>query len=190
MASSSNFALLLLFFLSFSFLSASTAARPCQTLFFISIFQNPNPTRFRTLFISTSNDPTQFRLGRPLHSPSIIFQRSYPIVIRRPDLIEEEEEDRIMPMELYSSVMNSIYDRPKDIMRVVGALLFGIGCGALTAVIMYLIWSFFWGNRFDASDFDDDEFDVFTTKKLGYVAISKKIVDDDLKKSVTTVVSC
>lgn len=84
-----------------------------------------------------------------------------------------------MPMELYSSLINSIRDRSKDIMRVVGALLFGIGCGALTAVIMYLIWSLFWRNHFD-----DDEFDVVTATKLGYVAIPNKVVDDDLKKHV------
>lgn len=92
----------------------------------------------------------------------------------------------IMPMEeLYSSVTNSIRDRSKDIMRVVGALLFGVGCGALTAATMYLIWSLFWPHRYhdDLDDDDDDaEFDVAAAKKLGYVAIPNKVADDDLKK--------
>lgn len=72
-------------------------------------------------------------------------------------------------------------------MRVVGALLFGVGCGALTAATMYLIWSLFWPNSFDFDDSDDDfdaEDDGFDVKKMGYVAIPSKVVDDDLKKHV------
>ncbi|MQL67683.1 hypothetical protein F6Q10_35325, partial [Streptomyces vinaceus] len=90
---------------------------------------------------------------------------------------------------------NSIRDRTKDIMRVVGALLFGVGCGALTAATMYLIWSLFWPNRFEFEDSDNDDFDsdndgfdATAAKKLGYVAIPSKVVDDDdLKKHVAVV---
>ena len=62
-----------------------------------------------------------------------------------------------------------------DIMSIVGALLFGVGCGALTAATMYLIWSLFAPRRFDLAadsdeESDDEENDVRANKK-GYVAI-------------------
>lgn len=57
------------------------------------------------------------------------------------------------------------------------ALLFGVGCGALTAATMYLIWSLF-SNRYDyhASyddyvDADDNGDGVDSPKKMGYVKI-------------------
>ncbi len=62
-----------------------------------------------------------------------------------------------------------------DIMSIVGALLFGVGCGALTAATMYLIWSLFSPRRFDFGDsddeFDDADEDDASPKKMGYVAI-------------------
>lgn len=62
-----------------------------------------------------------------------------------------------------------------DIMSIVGALLFGVGCGALTAATMYLIWSLFAPRRFDfGSDSDeetDDEENGVRSNKNGYVAI-------------------
>ena len=36
---------------------------------------------------------------------------------------------------------SSVLDRAKDILVVVSGLLFGFGCGALTAASMYLVWS-------------------------------------------------
>ncbi|WMV18004.1 hypothetical protein MTR67_011389 [Solanum verrucosum] len=201
---SSNFALLLL---AFSLLAVSAVGRPCKTLFFITstsyyqipttISRNPNPNpnfflrnpsispRFRAFVVTTSgfrDDAPKFGLLRP----SVFFRRSDPFLIRE-DAVEhvedgEELESRsssMMPVEFYSSVTSSIRDRTKDIMRVVGALLFGVGCGALTAATMYLIWSLFWPNRFEFEESDDD-FD--SAKKMGYVAIPTKVVDDDLKK--------
>ncbi|KAL0371103.1 UNVERIFIED_CONTAM: hypothetical protein Sangu_0428400 [Sesamum angustifolium] len=77
-------------------------------------------------------------------------------------------------------------------MSVVGALLFGVGCGALTAATMYFVWSLFSPGRFDfddisssSSDDDDDDDVTAAKKKLGYVSIpaNPKVVDeDDLKK--------
>ncbi|KAJ8531443.1 hypothetical protein K7X08_026877 [Anisodus acutangulus] len=104
------------------------------------------------------------------------FRRSDPtrFYLTRPEMVE-----------FYASVKSSIRDRTLDIMRVVGAMIFGVGCGALTAAIMYLMWSLFWPNRFDFEDSDDDEDDYdVSAKKLGYVAIPNKVVDDDLKKHV------
>ncbi|KAK4733289.1 hypothetical protein R3W88_007550 [Solanum pinnatisectum] len=180
-----------------------------------TISRNPNPNpnfflrnpsispRFRAFVVTTSgfrDDAPKFGLLRP----SVFFRRSDPFLIRGPDPVFFEREDAVehvedgeelesrsssmIPMEFYSSVTSSIRDRTKDIMRVVGALLFGVGCGALTAATMYLIWSLFWPNRFEFEDSDDDfedgngDYDVSSAKKMGYVAIPTKVVYDDLKK--------
>ncbi|CAK9139646.1 unnamed protein product [Ilex paraguariensis] len=162
------------FLLSFTILgllAIAATARPCKTLFFISttsyypIDQNPNvPLRnhnkpgFLTFFY------TEVREIHP--KPTIFIDRTDIAVQKRP----------IVP-ELYSSVTNSVRDRTKDIMSVVGALLFGVGCGALTAATMYLIWSLFTPNRFEFGDsyedFGDESNggDDVSAKKMGYVTI-------------------
>ncbi|KAF9603578.1 hypothetical protein IFM89_037077 [Coptis chinensis] len=76
-------------------------------------------------------------------------------------------------------VTSSLRERTKDILSVVVALLFGVGCGALTSATMYLAWSLI-TNRFEEShddgDFSDDD-DVASFKKMGYC----KIPDDAAK---------
>lgn len=71
-----------------------------------------------------------------------------------------------------------------DILSVVGALLFGVGCGALTAAVMYTVWALF--NPRARVDFDEDSSssDDDDDEKFGYVAIPTqgKVIDDDLKK--------
>ncbi|XP_060187189.1 uncharacterized protein LOC132616654 [Lycium barbarum] len=119
------------------------------------------------------------KFGRP--SSIYFFRRSDPI-LTRPDPVDFDPTRREMIL------TGSIRDRTKDIMRVVGSLLFGVCCGALTAATMYLIWSLFWPNsRFDFEDSDGDDFEDYddvSAKKMGYVAIpSNKVIDDgDLKK--------
>ncbi|KAG6438446.1 hypothetical protein SASPL_103389 [Salvia splendens] len=78
------------------------------------------------------------------------------------------------PLNFYSTVSSSIRDRTKDILSVVGALLFGVGCGALTGALMYFLWALFFPSRFDFDDLSDDEEEedvAAAKKKLGYVAI-------------------
>ncbi|MDG2866006.1 hypothetical protein P7M39_24570, partial [Vibrio parahaemolyticus] len=68
---------------------------------------------------------------------------------------------------------SSLRDRTKDILSVALALLFGVGCGALTAATMYLVWSVF-STRHPTAAFDDfssDEDEIESPKKLGYVKI-------------------
>ncbi|KAJ6369500.1 hypothetical protein OIU76_027848 [Salix suchowensis] len=70
--------------------------------------------------------------------------------------------------------LSSLRDRTKDILSVVVALLFGVGCGALTAATMYLVWSLFspsqsrYDDYFDGEFSDEEEEDL---KKIGYVKI-------------------
>ncbi|WVZ55128.1 hypothetical protein U9M48_005831 [Paspalum notatum var. saurae] len=73
---------------------------------------------------------------------------------------------------------SSAHDRAKDILVVVSGLLFGFGCGALTAASMYLVWSLLASTCASAayddvySDDDDDQLsDSDSPKKAGYVII-------------------
>lgn len=64
-----------------------------------------------------------------------------PIFYDQNDVVEQVEEElesrsspsMMIPVEFYSTVTSSIRDRSKDIMRIVGALISVVGCGALTA---------------------------------------------------------
>lgn len=116
---------------------------------------------------------------------------SLPIDTTRKELFAEEELEAdvakglaasTMPLGFYSTLTrSSIRDRTRDIMNVVGALLFGVGCGALTAAAMYLLWSFFSPNRFEYDDSDDDTFydidDEGTPNKMGYMTIPDEDID-------------
>ncbi|GFP95518.1 hypothetical protein PHJA_001696100 [Phtheirospermum japonicum] len=68
-------------------------------------------------------------------------------------------------LKFYFSMSSSIRERTKDIISVVGALLFGVACGALTAADMYFLWALYSPSRFDfgdvssSSDDDDDDDD-------------------------------
>lgn len=88
-------------------------------------------------------------------------------------------------MHLLPSTTASYYDlspireRTKDILNVVVALLFGIGCGALTAAGMYLAWSLFsshgdytssFSSPYDDDSDGNDSFD-YSPKKMGYFKI-------------------
>nr|XP_043606511.1 uncharacterized protein LOC122578591 [Erigeron canadensis] len=153
MASSSSSVTALFLLVVFSIFAISATARPCKTIFFITSFssnnipnlQNPNsnsPHRL-TFFITEIHRTTSVPIHHHNH-PS--FQND------------------VVPS-------SSIRDRTMDIMSIVGALLFGVGCGALTAATMYLIWSLI-SNRADDDDYvsdcsDDDEDDV-SNKKVTY----------------------
>lgn len=98
------------------------------------------------------------------------------------------DDEPVMPLGIYSSVStSSIRDRTKDIMSVVGALLFGVGCGALTAATMFLIWSLFSPHRFEFDDSDDEDGydhgddDDASPKEIGYTAIPEDV--DAIKKA-------
>ncbi|KAG5620739.1 hypothetical protein H5410_005957 [Solanum commersonii] len=202
-----------LLLLGLSLLTVSATARPCKTLFFFTSASyypipaahssNPNPNfnlqypsfspRFLTFFFTIApfpDDESKLQYNKPSISllRNSIFSGEEDQLVER----EEEEEDDVskrsssmIPVEFYSSVKSSIRDRTKDIMGVMGAMLFGAGCGALTAAMMYLIWSLFWPTTLDFEDSSDDH---ASPKKMGYVALPTKVVDDDLKKPAKDVV--
>ncbi|GMP26832.1 hypothetical protein CsSME_00003109 [Camellia sinensis var. sinensis] len=198
MATSSHHRLLLQLSILLGLLALSATARPgrhfhpCKTLIFFSassssssssdsLDQNPN-------FSPQNPSITVFFTEiREIHPKPTTFVSSYPTVIvdrATVDDVEEHDDNRPLPFGLYSS---SFRDRTKDILSVVGSLLFGVGCGALTAATLYLIWSLFAPNRFDFRDSDgefdddddDDDDDDVNPKKIGYVTIPA--VDDPVK---------
>ncbi|KAL4569150.1 hypothetical protein LXL04_024781 [Taraxacum kok-saghyz] len=155
----------------------SATARPCKTIFFItSSSSSYYPADNHQL--GNPNFPHQ----NPTNSPRLTFfiteihefhrTRSFP----RPIFPDRAVEDVSSSKPYYSSASSSIRDRTMDIMSIVGALLFGVGCGALTAATMYLIWSLCSNRRLDfgsdseEEDYDEDEDDV-TPKTNGYAPI-------------------
>ncbi|EOA34542.1 hypothetical protein CARUB_v10022088mg [Capsella rubella] len=176
MASSSSSYLLLAISVAI-FLSVTTisAARPCKT-FLISSYslsitpENPNlesdftSTRFVTVFT--------IRRLNPHHVVPFFVNRRHetPQQIQRSD--DEARSQFSLP--LVSDNINSFRDRTRDILSVVVALLFGVGCGALTAATMYLVWALVVNRQsydFEEDDYENEESDAASLKKMGYVKI-------------------
>ncbi|XP_057460513.1 uncharacterized protein LOC130750976 [Actinidia eriantha] len=136
---------------------------PCQTLIFFSSFpvnQNPSYSLRNPSSLSERRSITFFFTGsRDLEPEPVIFL----------DRAKVDEEKRPQPFSFDSFVGSSFRDRTKDILTVVASLLLGVGCGALTAATLYLIWSLFAPNRFEIRDYDDESDDDL--KKVAYVAI-------------------
>lgn len=114
-----------------------------------------------SLVHSVAEDILQFDLARPRAVPA-----------HQPHSLPE------LPLGL-SYDFSSLRDRTKDILSVVVALLFGVGCGALTAATTYLAYSLC-SSRFEnrssvyddfseEEDFCDDNKE--NIKKMGYVRI-------------------
>ncbi|CDP01731.1 unnamed protein product [Coffea canephora] len=176
------------------FYTTTTSYYPSTTTTAASFRQNPNfeilpkfhsySPKFLTFFFTTVNSREETRPYVSYLSLRRTRANPFPLYFEEVPAAEEEKQQRssvessVMPLGIYSSVStSSIRDRTKDIMSVVGALLFGVGCGALTAATMFLIWSLFSPHRFDFDDSDDDDDgydngdDVASPKKIGYIAI-------------------
>lgn len=143
-------------------LLSAADARPCKTLF-ISSFYYSFPTTDRPSLQIRASSFTVYRVSRSDLQPTL----SRTISFHRPLVSHAAVADEGFPF-------GSLRERARDIMAVVVGLLFGVGCGALTAAIIYCVWSVV-TNRFDfcfsASD-DLEEDEVPSPKKMGYVTIS------------------
>ncbi|XP_043695546.1 uncharacterized protein LOC122646122 [Telopea speciosissima] len=162
---------------------------PCKTIFIsytISSIKSPlsenpndpNPSGFFTIF----SEIREFNPRIILPSVELIGDDGRPDLrhpIRHFHGEDVVKSDIVRPP--YPFGFGSIRERTKDILSVVVALLFGVGCGALTSATMYLAWSLI-TNRFEFNDSeregedgdDSDGFGDYDVKKLGYV----KIPDD------------
>ncbi|KAI3717082.1 hypothetical protein L1987_68429 [Smallanthus sonchifolius] len=176
-------AAVLLFSVIVGVLVISSTARPCKTIFFITTssssssfyptddhhLRNPNFAVQNPSFTFFITEIHEFRRTRSFTRP--IFT----------DLAVKPSPNDVASSKRYRYASSSFHDRTMDIMSIVGALLFGAGCGALTAATMYLIWSLFSNRRLDfASDSDEDEYydveDDVSPNKNGYAAIPSKDV--------------
>ncbi|CAN1351675.1 hypothetical protein LINPERPRIM_LOCUS42579 [Linum perenne] len=115
----------------------------------------------------------------------------------RPRFVHEREQEKqnyasLLPFGISSHSISSLRDRTKDILSVVVALLFGVGCGALTAATMYLVWSLFaarsaayYDELYDDEEEDEEEED-FSPKKMGYAQIpeAEKVAPAPAKSEV------
>ncbi|KAK7276161.1 hypothetical protein RIF29_17295 [Crotalaria pallida] len=166
-------------------LSLSATARPCRT-FLISSYSfslpsdqdNPSSSSSSATFATF----TEIRSFVPLHISPVKPSFSDRIFVDLPvdnNNAVEIDHHRRAPFGFSPNDISSLRDRTKDILSVVVALLFGVGCGALTAATMYLAWSMF-ANRFeehgspydyflDDNNNDDDE--KMSAKKIGYEKI-------------------
>ena len=68
--------------------------------------------------------------------------------LNRPFLISTPQKSTRNPVNFDSSVGNSIRDCTLDILSIVSTLLFGVGCSALTAAFIYLVWYICWPGFF------------------------------------------
>ncbi|XP_062107705.1 uncharacterized protein LOC133818687 [Humulus lupulus] len=159
-----------------------TSARPCKTLFVSSYSFSLRQPQFYSSsgFVTIFAEVTQFRR---VNGEALIIEEEQQEQEQQRQYQEEASRQvqplRRMPLFPLSSStssydLTSLRDRTKDILSVVVALLFGVGCGALTAATMYLAWSLF-STRYqdDAEDItnavvDDDG---LSPKKVGYVKI-------------------
>ncbi|XP_008797928.2 uncharacterized protein LOC103712981 [Phoenix dactylifera] len=172
-----------------SLLSAAATARPgvhfhpCNTLLISYSFSSSSASSSGDSLVGdpAKTHPTGFFAVyriitpfRPLHTTSS-FGDLYirPAQIRRPGL---PRRAAVVPAEPVATAFgfSSLQERAKDILVVVVGLLFGVGCGALTAATMYLIWSLV-TNRYEICGADvyseeEDEVDE-GPKKGGYVKI-------------------
>ncbi|CAN1123025.1 hypothetical protein LINPERPRIM_LOCUS3010 [Linum perenne] len=179
-------AFLLLLAVLIGFLSVTVSAgRPCKTLYISSYtvsvrplhtFRFPNPSLGRRSGFVAIVTEIGHQSSLESSSDMIVDRAGFHGFEFHGDASAGEEEqegfNRILPFGISSHDISSLRDRTKDILSVVVALLFGVGCGALTAASMYLVWSLFAarsGAYYDESDYEEEE--DASPKKIGYVAI-------------------
>ncbi|KAE8708495.1 NC domain-containing protein-related [Hibiscus syriacus] len=123
---------------------SATAARPCKT-FLVSSY---------SISLHNPNDP--------VHAVSSRFVTVFTEIAQSNPLPIHEDPKP-------SHVFSSLRDRSRDILSVVAALLLGVGCGALTAATIYLIWMIFMARREYHEDYEFNE--EISPKEMGFVNI-------------------
>ncbi|CAL0315688.1 unnamed protein product [Lupinus luteus] len=166
--------------------TATATARPCRT-FFISSYSFSIPSlidRDDPSSSATLTSFTEIRSFIPVYISSVKPSFSDQIFVDRAqeDNVVEFDHHRRVPFGFSANDFSSLRNRTKDILSVVVALLFGVGCGALTAATMYLVFSIFANRDEDYSSpydgfFDDSDEKIESEKKIGYEKIEsdKKI---------------
>uniref|UniRef100_A0A5B7BH80 Uncharacterized protein n=1 Tax=Davidia involucrata TaxID=16924 RepID=A0A5B7BH80_DAVIN len=145
---------------------------PCNTLlisYYISSSSSQNPY-FSDLQINSQIDSNKW---------SLIFSRNVPLESHKeieflPEIGEAKAKEAKKEDD---GPLSSLRDRAGDILSIVVALLFGVACGVVTSLTMYLIWSCFaYRYNYRRAEYDSDsdghdDGDVFSPKKMGYAKI-------------------
>ncbi|XP_010553879.1 PREDICTED: uncharacterized protein LOC104823831 [Tarenaya hassleriana] len=164
------------------FLAISTAAaRPCKT-FLISSYsvsitpENPSPNFDGEPNFSSTRFVTVFTIRRftSHHFRPYLFHRRHDGGGFLPSAIVRSSEASRPQFSSSFIPKNTLRDRTRDILSIFVALLFGVGCGALTGATMYLVWALVansHGYNFEDEDYETDGYDDSTPKKMGYVKI-------------------
>ncbi|KAG6534308.1 uncharacterized protein LOC122010536 [Zingiber officinale] len=157
-----------LLFSVFFLLAASASARP-------GVPFHPFNAHIVTYTISTTGDHHVSRSVSILRiiTPARTFDADpHSAMNRRPEFLSSSRE--LARPDPAAFGFSSLRERAKDILVVVIGLLFGVGCGALTAATMYLAWSLV-TYRYeicgsDAYSDEEEEMDE-SPKKAGYAKI-------------------
>ncbi|CAL0317732.1 unnamed protein product [Lupinus luteus] len=149
-------------------LAVTATARP--STFLISSYSFSVPSTYSTVTEIQSFIPVYIATFKPSLSGQIFVDHAQEGNAIRID------HHRRAPYGFYAYDFSSFCTRTNDIFSVVVALLFGVGCGALTATTMYFAWSIF-SNRYEdySSSYDhfldDSDEKIESPKKIGYEKI-------------------
>ncbi|KAJ4803356.1 Major capsid protein L1 [Rhynchospora pubera] len=154
---------------------------PCNTLLISYSF-----TSFSSSETSESNSDgslaslqpstfiTVYRIISPFHGSRHLPQ---PSEIDRP--IPSQSQRDVAPL------ASSLQDRARDILAVAAGLLFGVGCGALTAATLYFLFAvatnrhvILGGSHYEDEEEEDEYDEIPSPKKGAYVAVP--VVETDM----------
>lgn len=151
---------------------------PCRSFFISYSFSISSPQNLENLANPVEPNPDSssgfFAIYRDIKFPGpkpIInlegFLVEKPEFVNRAPLLRRSANSFYRENPPRAFGVSSLRERTKDILSVVIALLFGVGCGALTSATMYLAWSLI-TNRYELATSDDDE---AGPNDMGYVKI-------------------
>ncbi|KAM7278754.1 hypothetical protein ACFE04_005888 [Oxalis oulophora] len=181
-----RFILLFLLAITFTVFSNSvTATRPCRgflisTSYSVSVnSQNPHTTFLPLNLHRPSSSSPSSSSTLTLFTTQLTNNNNNKIEVFINRRLRLDRDNSINPVGFFLSTkdLTSLRDRTKDILSVVVALLFGVGCGALAASTVYFVWTLF-THRYDLLheyDFDSEsESDEAETPKKKDKSILKK----------------
>ncbi|XP_022143446.1 uncharacterized protein LOC111013320 [Momordica charantia] len=179
---------LLLLFLLPILLSISADARPCKSLFVSFSLHRHRTLDSRDPFseMAIIVDITELKSSSASSSEALFHSVAQDILqydLARPRAVATQPHPLQDSPLGFSYDFSSLRDRTKDILSVVVALLFGVGCGALTAATMYLAYSLcasrfgyrssVYGDFGDEDDYSDDNKE--NIKKMGYIKVPDEV---------------
>ncbi|KAJ3690160.1 hypothetical protein LUZ61_019324 [Rhynchospora tenuis] len=149
---------------------------PCNTLLISYSFTSFSSSESNSDGSLTSRQPSTFitvyRIISPFHVSRHLPQ---PAEIGRPS----PSQRAVTPL------ASSLQDRARDILAVAAGLLFGVGCGALTAATLYFLFAvatnrhvILGGTHYEDEEEEDEYDEIPSPKKGAYVAVP--VVETDV----------